>query len=142
MKTKYLERFFNVDGFNFKVSISQRNNVLFHIDLPYAYTYEANDSLWHDWDMPEEFPEHNWVSIYEKVEDKPIEVNIFKVITSAVNNIASLVNSYQLDNFYFSPDTEKKGRLYEQLAKRLIAKLNGDWSVQIIDRKWFYFVKK
>lgn len=73
----------------------------------------------------------------------------FQTIDRIINTIVNYINQshYQkgvdtIKNFSFSSSTQRKDKIYERYAKRIIEKLNGDWDYSSYDGGFYFFIKE
>ncbi|WP_066803396.1 hypothetical protein [Moraxella oblonga] len=84
----------------------------------------------------------------ETTDDVNYNKQPFQTIERIINTIVNYVNQspYQKDvdtikHFSFTSSTERKDRIYEHYAKRIVERLNGNWSFSNHDGGFCFFLK-
>lgn len=66
---------------------------------------------------------------------------VFRLIREVMKLLPGYISQHHLSHFHFIAENPDKGRIYHRLASRITQTLGPGWTHQVIDEKWFYFVK-
>jgi hypothetical protein len=71
----------------------------------------------------------------------PPDVSAIRVLRKLLTEIVKYVNRSHTDFFYFTPSTTRKADFYFSIFEKYIPYLKGEWSYQMIGKKWYYFTR-
>jgi len=118
------------------ITLSEVAQISFAYAIPYEKSVECLNPLWFNWDYEPYEPEMSWSSTGAATNISP-----FVLKKKLLNSVVNLINKSKVTFFYFTPTSKQKGKIYANLVKLLISKLEGKWDTQIIEKNWFYFSK-
>ena len=84
----------------------------------------------------------------ETMDDVGYNKKPFETVNRIVNSVAEYVNKSRytvgietIKNFSFSSSTERKDKIYEHYAKRIVDKLDGNWEYTTDGTGFYFFLK-
>lgn len=84
----------------------------------------------------------------ETMDDVGYNKKPFETVNRIVNSVVEYVNKSRytvgietIKNFSFSSSTERKDKIYEHYAKRIVDKLDGNWEYTTDGTGFYFFLK-
>lgn len=85
----------------------------------------------------------------ETMDDVGYNKKPFETVNRIINSIIEYVNKSRytvgvetIKNFSFSSSTERKDKIYEHYAKRIVGKLDGNWEYTTDGTVFYFFLKE
>lgn len=128
-----MNKIIHIESEKWKITINNSNELSFSYIVPYERSIYATNPLWHSWDDNQEDEYENYV---ERIGIS--KINIFKIKSVLLREIAKLIKQTNIKFFYFYANTHKKNVVYRRISKELVDMLDKGWTVQFMD-EWYYF---
>ena len=125
-----------IENETWHIALSDVGQVSFAYAIPYEKSNECLNPLWFDWDYEPYEPEMSW-----SMQGITTNISPFVLKTELLDAVVNLINKSKVTFFYFTPTSKQRGKIYSNVVKLLISKMDGEWDTQIIDETWFYFSK-
>jgi len=126
----------NIDNHVWEITFTEDKEIQFS----YVTEHVTNTHpIWNDWDGSDIGDTY---TTYEFSDMRiPEGLSPIKVIREILEGVKYLIKRTHTEFFFFSAETERKGKFYTNVIEKLIRELDGDWTYQIVEDSWYYISK-
>ena len=132
-----INRQVQIEENTWRICLSDEKQLSFAYSIPRKLSTWRNDPLWRNWGNDDTSDlEDEWSFDFEGI---LATSSPFQLKARLLTAISDLIISSRTRFFYFTPTTNRRGRIFSNLGPDLLARLGRGWKLQLVDDYWFYF---